>query len=209
MYSIAVFASGNGSNAENLIRWFNIRNSTGKARISLVVCNKEDAFVLKRAENLKVPSIVMKKSQLCLTDSSSSPNIADVLKDNKIDFIVLAGYLLQVPKEITELYKGRIINIHPALLPSYGGKGMYGERVHKAVLSDMQEYIAEHSVENKDFYSGITIHLVDEEMDHGKILFQSSFRLNPDETLESLEEKIHICEQADYPRIVEAYLNSL
>ena len=198
MFRIAVFASGSGTNAENLIRHFNSQpESSAKARVEIVVCNKENAYVLTRAEKLKVPSIVMTKSQLCLTDNSLHPNIADLLEEKKIDVIILAGYLLQIPKELIDLYPGRIINIHPALLPKFGGKGMYGERVHKAVL------------ENKEKYSGITIHLVDEEMDHGKILFQSSFILSDDETLESLEEKIHIREQADYPRVVEAYLNSL
>ena len=198
MFRIAIFASGSGTNAENLIRHFNSQpESSAKARVELVVCNKENAYVLTRAEKLKVLSIVMKKSQLCLTENSIHPDIVELLKENKIDVILLAGYLLQIPKELIDLYPNRIINIHPALLPKFGGKGMYGERVHKAVL------------ENKEQYSGITIHLVDEEMDHGKILFQSSFILSPDETLESLEEKIHIREQADYPRVVEAYLNTL
>ena len=198
MFRIAIFASGSGTNAENLIRHFNSQpESSAKARVELVVCNKENAYVLTRAEKLKVLSIVMKKSQLCLTENNVHPDIVELLKENKIDVILLAGYLLQIPKELIDLYPNRIINIHPALLPKFGGKGMYGERVHKAVL------------ENKEQYSGITIHLVDEEMDHGKILFQSSFILSPDETLESLEEKIHIREQADYPRVVEAYLNTL
>ena len=210
MYRIAVFASGSGTNAENLIRHFNFQpEKTARARVEIVICNKENAYVLTRADNLKVPSIVMNKSQLCLTDSTVHPNIVELMKEKQIDIILLAGYLLKIPKELIDLYPGRIVNIHPALLPSYGGKGMYGERVHKAVLSDMHKYIAEHPEEHGDFYSGITIHLVDEEMDHGKILFQSRFRLSDDETLESLEEKIHIREQADYPRVVEAYLNTL
>jgi len=210
MHRIAVFASGSGTNAENLIRHFNHKEEgSGPGRVCLVVCNKPEAYVLKRAEKLEVPSIVMKKSQLCLTDNSVHPNIVEVLKENDIDFIVLAGYLLQVPKELIALFPGRILNIHPALLPNYGGKGMYGEHVHKAVLEDMRRYIAQNPEKPKDFHSGITIHIVDEEMDHGKILFQSSFILSPDETLESLEEKIHVREQADYPRIVEAYINTL
>ena len=187
MYKIAVFASGSGTNAENLIRHFNYELKGQKARVELVVCNKPEAYVLTRAKNLNVPSVVTKDTN----------EIIAILKEKEINFILLAGYLLKVPKELIDLYPDRIINIHPALLPKYGGKGMYGERVHKAVL------------ENKEKYSGITIHLVDEEMDHGKILFQSSFILSPDETLESLEAKIHIREQADYPRIAEAYLNTL
>lgn len=187
MFKIAVFASGSGTNAENLIRHFNYELKGAKAKVELVVCNKPEAYVLTRAEKLNVPYAVTK----------DTGEILELLKQYEINFILLAGYLLRIPKELIDLYPDRIINIHPALLPKFGGKGMYGERVHKAVL------------ENKEEYSGITIHLVDEEMDHGKILFQSSFRLSDGETLESLEEKIHIREQADYPRIVEAYLNSL
>ncbi|MBO7562955.1 MAG: phosphoribosylglycinamide formyltransferase [Bacteroidales bacterium] len=187
MFRIAVFASGSGTNAENLIRHFNYELRGAKAKVELVVCNKPEAYVLTRAKNLEVPSAVTK----------DTGEILQLLRQYEINFILLAGYLLKIPKELIDLYPDRIINIHPALLPKFGGKGMYGERVHKAVL------------ENKEKYSGITIHLVDEEMDHGKILFQSSFILSDDETLESLEEKIHIREQADYPRVVEAYLNSL
>lgn len=208
MFKIAIFASGSGTNAENLIRHFNFNNSH-TAKVELVVCNRQEAFVLTRAANLKVPAIVLKKSQLCLTDNQHHPDIIEVLKEKNIDIILLAGYLLQIPKELIELYPGRIINIHPALLPNYGGKGMYGERVHKAVLEDMHTYIALHPNQPKDFYSGITIHIVDEQMDHGKIIFQSKFILSPTETLESLEEKIHIREQADYPNVVEAYLKTL
>ena len=187
MFKIAVFASGSGTNAENLIRHFNYELKGQTARVELVVCNKPQAYVLTRARNLNVPFVVTKDTD----------EIIAILKEREINFILLAGYLLKVPKELIDLYPDKIINIHPALLPKYGGKGMYGERVHKAVL------------ENKEKYSGITIHLVDEEMDHGKILFQSSFILSDDETLESLEAKIHIREQADYPRIAEAYLKTL
>ena len=187
MIKIAVFASGSGTNAENLIRHFNYELKGKKAKVELVVCNKPEAYVLTRARNLNVPTVVTKDTE----------EIIENLRQREIDLILLAGYLLKIPKELIDLYPDRIINLHPSLLPKYGGKGMYGERVHKAVL------------ENKEKYSGITLHLVDEEMDHGKILFQSSFALSDDETLESLEAKIHIREQADYPRIAEAYLNTL
>lgn len=187
MFKIAVFASGSGTNAENLIRHFNYELKGQKAKVELVVCNKPEAYVLTRARNLNVPTVVTKDTE----------EIIENLRQMKIDLILLAGYLLKIPKELIARFPDRIINLHPSLLPKYGGKGMYGERVHKAVL------------ENKEKYSGITLHLVDEEMDHGKILFQSSFALSDDETLESLEAKIHIREQADYPRIAEAYLNTL
>ena len=209
MYRIAVFASGSGTNAENLIRHFNLKEEGQFARVTLVVCNKADAFVLNRAKNLNVESIVMKKAELCLTEGHSAPTIVEVLKEHKIDIILLAGYLLQIPKDLISLYPDRIINIHPALLPSYGGKGMYGHKVHQALIGDMKKYLEENPASPKDFYSGITVHLVDEEMDHGKILFQSKFILSKDETVESLEEKIHVQEQADYPRVAEAYLRGL
>ena len=210
MHSIAVFASGSGTNAENLIRHFNYNlKEESPAKVTLVVCNKENAFVLKRAEKLNVPSIVMEKSQLTLDNNQSDNDIVRVLENNGIDIILLAGYLLKIPKELIHLYPDRIINIHPALLPAYGGKGMYGERVHKAVLEDMRRYIAENPGKPKDFYSGITIHLVDEEFDHGKTLFQSKFLLSPDETLESLEARIHAEEQANYPKAVESYVRTL
>ena len=165
MFKIAVFASGSGTNAENLIRHFNYELKGQKAKVELVVCNKPEAYVLTRARTLNVPTVVTKDTE----------EIIENLRQREIDLILLAGYLLKIPKELIDLYPDRIINLHPSLLPKYGG---------------------------------ITLHLVDEEMDHGKILFQSSFALSDDETLESLEAKIHIREQADYPRIAEAYLNT-
>ncbi len=204
MRNLAVFASGSGTNAENLIESFNNGIFKDLASVKLVVCNKPDAYVLKRAEKHGVPTAVLNKSQLC---GDNIEDIISLLDDYHIDVIILAGYLLQIPPKLIELYPEKIINIHPALLPSpYGGKGMYGERVHKAILRDKAAFEEKNGKGVKDFYSGITIHLVDEEMDHGKILFQSKFILSEDETLESLEAKIHVQEQADYPRVVAAYL---
>lgn len=207
MYRLAIFASGSGTNAENLICSFNEGIFKETASVELVVCNKPGAYVLKRAENHGIPSAVMDRGQLC---GEKSGDIIRLLRDYQIDVIILAGYLLQVPKELIDLYPERIINIHPALLPGpYGGKGMYGERVHKAVIADKEAYEAANGKGSRDFYSGITIHIVDEEMDHGRILFQSKFLLSENETLESLEAKIHVQEQADYPRAVAAYLRAL
>ena len=211
---IAILASGSGTNAENIIRHFNLGDGCSGAAASkiatveLVVSNKADAYVLTRAKNLNVPAVVMNKAQLCGTQENgyTPTEFIELLRQYRIDVVVLAGYLLQVPKAVIDIYRDRIINIHPALLPAYGGKGMYGERVHKAVLSDMQSYMEQHPNEPKDFYSGITIHLVDEQMDHGRILFQASFLLSPNETLESLEDKIHTQEQASYPIILAAWL---
>lgn len=139
MFKIAVFASGSGTNAENLIRHFNYELKGQKAKVELVVCNKPEAYVLTRARNLNVQTVVTKDTE----------EIIENLRQREIDLILLAGYLLKIPKELIDLYPDRIINLHPSLLPKYGGKGMYGERVHKAVL------------ENKEKYSGITLHLVD------------------------------------------------
>ncbi len=207
MKRLAVFASGSGTNAENLVANFNEGIFKDMASVELIVCNKPDAYVLKRAEKHNIHSVVLDRAQLCGDKTSS---VISLLKDYRIDVIILAGYLLQIPRELIELYPEKIINIHPALLPSrYGGKGMYGERVHRAVLEDKAAFEEKNGKGTKDFYSGITIHIVDEEMDHGRILFQSRFILSEDETLESLEEKIHVQEQADYPRVVAAYLKTL
>lgn len=189
MIRLAILASGSGSNAENITKYF---SKSKEIEVAAIISNKADAYVLERAKYLKVPSYVFSRSEFLETDK-----VMSLFDELKIDWIILAGFLVLLPPAIVDKYEGRILNIHPSLLPKYGGKGMYGERVHKAVL------------ENKEKYSGITLHLVDEEMDHGKILFQSSFALSDDETLESLEAKIHIREQADYPRIAEAYLNTL
>ncbi|MGD0342287.1 MAG: formyltransferase family protein, partial [Bacteroidales bacterium] len=153
MRNIAIFASGSGTNAENIIKYFSNRK-TGK--VTLVLSNKREAYVLKRAELHNVKSLFFEHA-----DFYGSGKILHTLLENKIDFIVLAGFLLLIPEDILKNFEGRIINIHPALLPKYGGKGMYGERVHKAVL------------ENGDPESGITIHYVNRFYDEGNIIFQA------------------------------------
>lgn len=214
MLKIAVFASGNGTNAENLIKYFNTNSTEGQknARVSLLICNKPDAYVITRATKLGVENIVLNREQLCTEGAEDENGIINILKNREIDIIVLAGYLLKIPQSLVTLYRDKIINIHPSLLPAYGGKGMYGERVHKAVLKDKKEkelLYKEGLHPKEDFYSGITIHLVDEEFDHGKILFQSKFILEEEETLESLEAKIHLQEQKCFPMIIETYLKNL
>ena len=199
MIHIAIFASGSGTNAENLIKYFNGDASCGHpastlAKVDLVVSNKPDAYVLQRAARLKVKYILLDKEQLC---TGQNPDILKVLAHERINFIILAGYLLQVPSVLIKQYPDRILNIHPALLPKFGGKGMYGERVHKAVLAAGEKE------------SGITVHLVDEQMDHGKILFQAKCIIEPGETLESLEAKIHLLEQANFPHAAEEYFKTL
>ncbi len=206
MIHFAILASGGGTNAENLIRYFNGIDENGRkdsadnaskhapeglARVDLVISNNPAAPVLLRAARLKVKYLMLDKEQLC---SEENPDIIKHLKHNNINFIILAGYLLQVPKVLISLYPDRIVNIHPALLPKFGGKGMYGEHVHKAVI------------ETHEQESGITVHLVDEQMDHGKILFQAKCPVNPEDTPETLAAKIHVLEQANFPQAVERYI---
>jgi phosphoribosylglycinamide formyltransferase-1 len=206
MMHIAILASGGGTNAENLIRYFNGVNENGApdspsnaalhapaglARVDLVISNNPAAPVLLRASRLKVKYLMLDKEQLC---SEENPDVIKYLKHNGINFIILAGYLLQVPKALIYLYPERIVNIHPALLPKFGGKGMYGAHVHKAVI------------ESHEKESGITVHLVDEQMDHGKILFQAKCQVTPEDTPETLAAKIHILEQANFPKAVEHYI---
>ena len=188
MINIAIFASGSGTNAQNLIEHFNRGDF---AHIPIVICNKPNAYVLERAKKLSVKSYILSKEELC----SNSPNLLiSILKEYNIDYIILAGYLLKIPKAIIELYKEKIINIHPALLPKYGGKGMYGEHVHKAVVNA------------KEKVSGITIHLVDEKYDNGAHLFQASCPIDATDSADDVAAKIHQLEQAHFPSVVEKYI---
>ena len=190
MDNIAIFASGSGSNAENIIRHFNRGNT---ATVKLVVCNKENAQVLERARNSGVPSAVMPREEL--TDGNPQ-KLLTLLNEYQINTIILAGYLLKIPEILTTTYRGRIINIHPALLPKFGGKGMYGMNVHRAVI------------EAGEAESGITIHLVDAVYDNGKILFQASCPVIPTDTPESLAAKIHALEKEHFPAVIENYIKA-
>ena len=175
MFSIAVFASGSGSNAENLVSHF--KDST-VGRISLILSNKKDAYVLQRAERLGVPY-----STFTYKEFQDSQFILSILDKYHIDFILLAGFLLKVPEYLLAKYPERILNIHPALLPKYGGKGMYGEHVHQAVISA------------KEKQSGITIHVID----------QCVCSVSDDDTADTLAAKIHELERA-YPQVAEDYI---
>lgn len=183
MRRIAIFASGSGTNAENIIKYFSTRN---KAKVELVLSNKREAYVLQRAEALGVITHFFDRD-----DFYSGTKVLDILHKNKIDFIVLAGFLWLIPANILDEYQRRIINIHPALLPKYGGKGMYGERVHRAVI------------ENRETESGITIHYVDSRYDEGDIIFQASCRVEPDDTPETLASKIHELEYKYFPVVID------
>lgn len=195
MKNIAILASGNGSNAQNIIEFFNfgtncIPDDQNVASVKIIICNRPDAYVITRAKNLNIPFVVFKKEEL----TTSPQPLLDLLKKLDIHYIVLAGFLLKIPSELIHEYPQRIINIHPALLPAYGGKGMYGRRVHEAVIAA------------KEKESGITIHLVDDDYDSGKILLQAKCAVKPDETPESLAEKIHQLEYTNFPQTVAKYI---
>jgi phosphoribosylglycinamide formyltransferase-1 len=189
MSNIAIFASGSGSNAEQIIRHF----STDKGHsVRLVLSNRPDAYVLERARGLNVPGVVFSRESFYTTTQ-----VLDILIDAKIDFLILAGFLWLVPDYLLKTFPGRIINIHPALLPAYGGKGMYGAKVHEAVIRDRQ------------IKSGITIHLVDEEYDHGQVLFQAECPVLPGDSPDDLASRIHELEHRHYPEVIRGYLERL
>lgn len=183
MIKIAIFASGNGSNAENIIHYFS-KNS--QATVALVVSNNKDAYVHIRAESLGVPSCSFNKAEF-----ESGTVVLDTLREYDIDFIVLAGFLLKVSQPFLDAYPNKIVNIHPALLPKYGGKGMYGERVHQAV------------VEARETESGITIHYINENYDEGDILFQAKCDVLSGEDADEVARKVHELEYLYFPKVIE------
>jgi phosphoribosylglycinamide formyltransferase 1 len=183
MRNIAIFASGSGTNAENIIKYFSTKNV---AKVSLVLSNKKQSLVLKRAEALNVPTIFFERDEFYATGE-----VLRLLVLNKTNFIVLAGFLWLVPGDIIEKYERRIVNIHPALLPAYGGKGMYGDVVHKSVI------------DNAEKESGITIHYVNQLYDNGDIIFQKRCKVDPADTPGSLAQKVHALEYEFYPKIIE------
>ena len=196
MNNIAVFASGAGSNAENLIRYFNFKNPQKQIFISLVVANRPDAYVLKRAHKLHVPALVFDRTGFYpMHPEKEGYPLLNALAAAQIDYIVLAGFLWLIPPYLINKYPQKVVNIHPALLPDYGGKGMYGMHVHRAVLA------------NGEVESGISIHIVDAQYDHGSLLFQARCRIAPGETPDSLVQKIHLLEQEHYPKVVDAWIN--
>ncbi len=183
---IAIFASGSGTNAENIGRFFT--NHPG-AEVCLILSNKKDAGVIPRAKKLGIPCIVFNREEFYDTGK-----VLSYLEQYKIDFIVLAGFLWLIPKYLIQIYPKHIINIHPALLPKYGGKGMYGLFVHETVIR------------NKDSKSGITIHYVNEEYDAGNIIFQAKCKVTSSETPESLAAKVHALEYEYFPKVIEGIL---
>jgi phosphoribosylglycinamide formyltransferase 1 len=190
MKRIAIFASGAGSNAEKIIRHFANTEEKQTAEIALVVCNKPGAGVLSIAAEHKLPVLLIEKEKFFRGN-----HYLDELKATGIDFIVLAGFLWKLPPELIQAYPEKIINIHPALFPKYGGKGMYGHFVHEAVIAA------------KEKESGITIHLVDEQYDHGRIIFQATCEVTNTDTPETLAHKIHELEHRHYPVVIAGLLS--
>ncbi|MDA8956039.1 phosphoribosylglycinamide formyltransferase [Flavobacteriales bacterium] len=180
---IAIFASGSGSNTQSIIEYFQQKESI---EVALIMCNKSNAFVVQRAKKLGVKCFVFNSDTF-----KNNLGFLDVLSKYKVSWIILAGFLLKIPEYVIEQYQGKIINIHPALLPKYGGKGMYGANVHEAVL------------ENKELQSGISIHYVNKNYDEGKIIFQASCSISPEDSLEDLSNKIQQLEHLHYPRVIE------
>ena len=186
--NIAIFASGSGSNAENLIRYFQKSDSV---EVSLVLSNKSDAYVLERAYRLKVPCNVFPKE-----DWTAGDEILAILQEYRIDFIVLAGFLVRVPDLLLHAYPDKIINIHPALLPKFGGKGMYGDKVHQAVVAAGEKE------------TGITIHYINEHYDEGSIIFQATCPVLPDDSPEEVAKKVHALEYEHFPHVVEEVIGN-
>lgn len=190
MTNIAIFASGSGTNAEAIMDHF---SDSSCGRVALLLSNRADAYALRRAERFGVPAAVFSREEFCDPDGK----VAELLREHQIDFIVLAGFLWLVPHYLTDIYAGRIVNIHPALLPKFGGRGMYGDNVHRAVI------------DSGEVESGITIHLVNEKYDSGDILFQATVPVTTDDTPDSLAAKIHVLEHRHFPLIIERTIQNL
>ena len=186
---IAIFASGSGSNAQKIMEHFKRSNDV---EVSLILTNNSDAFVLQRADNFEIPSHIFDKKEFYESDK-----IVNLIKNLNIDLIVLAGFLWLVPQNLLKAFPNKIINIHPALLPKYGGKGMYGERVHLAVL------------EAKDPESGITIHFVNSEFDEGEIIHQSKFKIDKGDDLKMVKFKVQQLEHQHFPKVIEGLLKKM
>lgn len=186
---IAIFASGSGSNAQKILEHF--KRST-VAEVVLILSNNPQSYVLQRADNFEIPSHAFTRHEFFETDS-----VVKLLKNLQVDLIVLAGFLWLVPQSLLKAFPNRIINIHPSLLPKYGGKGMYGDKVHQAVLDNHEEE------------SGITIHFVNEHFDEGEVIHQFKFKIEPADTLEVVKFKGQQLEHHNYPRVIEGLLTKI
>jgi phosphoribosylglycinamide formyltransferase-1 len=182
MIKLAILASGSGSNAEKIMEHF--QGST-IAEVALIASNKTDAFVLERAKKFGVPTFTFTRKEL------EAGLLTAKLQQENIDWVILAGFLLKIPEELIRAFPNRMVNIHPALLPNYGGKGMYGHHVHEAVKAA------------GDTETGITIHLVNEQYDEGKIIFQAATSVTPEDTPDSIAAKVHDLEHRYFPEVIE------
>jgi len=189
MKRIAIFASGSGSNAEKISEYFAGRTDV---QVNLILTNNPQAGVILRARKLHIPVLVFDKKTFYESD-----RIIELLTANKIDLIVLAGFMMLIPAALVETFPDRMVNIHPALLPKYGGKGMYGNFVHEAVVA------------GKEKESGITIHFVNEHYDEGNIIFQKSCEVLETDTPDDVAEKIHVLEHEHFPKIIDEVLSGL
>ena len=187
MKKIALLASGSGSNVENIANYFSTNDSV---RIDIVLVNKPDAYVLERAKKLDIESKIFNRSDFYDNDS-----ISELLNTRDIDLVVLAGFLWLIPEHLVTAFPNKIINIHPALLPNYGGKGMYGKHVFEAVLK------------NKEKETGITFHYVNDKYDDGRIIAQYKLGIQENDTLATLSKKNNILEMEKYPKIIESLLD--
>lgn len=187
MIKLAILASGSGSNAEKIMAHF--QGST-KAEIALIASNKADAFVLERAKKFGVPTFTFSRKEM------DAGVLLAKLQEIQIDWVILAGFLLKIPEELIRAFPNRMVNIHPALLPNYGGKGMYGHHVHEAVKAA------------GDTETGITIHLVNEHYDEGKIIFQAATPVTPEDTPDTIAQKVHALEHRYFPEVIESLVGT-
>lgn len=182
MIKIAIFASGSGSNAERIVEFF---SSNDEVEVSLILTNNPTAGVIERARRLNIPVVIFNKKVFSKTDK-----IVEMLQLQGIDWVILAGFLWLVPTNLIKAFENRMINIHPALLPKYGGKGMWGNHVHEAVVA------------NKEKQTGITIHFVNEHYDEGRVIFQAKCEVNEKDTPENVAAKIHELEYQYFPEVI-------
>lgn len=186
---IAIFASGSGSNAQKIMEHF---KRHAEAEVVLILTNNPSAYVLQRADNFEIPSHIFTRQEFYETD-----DVIRMLKNLQVDLIVLAGFLWLVPPDLLQAFPNKIINLHPALLPKYGGKGMYGDNVHKAILAANEEE------------SGITIHFASEQFDEGEIIHQSKFKIEPGDNLEMVKFKGQQLEHQYFPKVIENLLKKM
>lgn len=185
-YRLAIFASGSGTNAEEIMKFFGNHDSI---EVAILLSNTPDAYALERAKKFNVASSVFNRKQFRETDE-----VLDVLKQKRVTHIILAGFLWLIPGNLIKAYSGKIVNIHPALLPRHGGKGMYGMRVHESVKT------------SGDRETGVTIHLVNDQYDEGEILAQKSVAVEPEDTAYDIAEKVHKLEYQFYPLVIESWI---